>query len=69
MAKCVEEAFEWAIDSMPFDSAEGGYVGGRTWSTRELLADHLEIGNERVIQAMMKILGADELDEWTQRYP
>lgn len=42
MYNCLQREFDDAANQLPYESAEGGYIG-RHWDTYDLLFDHLEL--------------------------
>lgn len=40
---CLRKYWGFAVDQLPYDTAEGGYQGGNTWSTYALLSDEIEL--------------------------
>jgi hypothetical protein len=55
---CLEKYWGFAVDQLPYESAEGGYIGA-TWDTAELLYDEVELSlprdsNDRLFYALVR---------------
>ncbi|MBI3348325.1 HEPN-associated N-terminal domain-containing protein [Pelomonas aquatica] len=44
---CIEKYWGRAVDQMPYETAEGGYIGGNTWDTYDLLRDEIALSLPR----------------------
>ena len=45
IAECLDREYDVAENKLPYESAEGGYIG-ETWTTQEVLESHLELPND-----------------------
>lgn len=44
---CIQKYWGRAVDQMPYETAEGGYIGGNTWDTYDLLRDEIALSLPR----------------------
>lgn len=45
--ECLEKVFGFAVDHLPYESAEGGYLGSKTWTTYEILREQVSLSLPR----------------------
>jgi len=66
--ECLEREYDVAENKLPYESAEGGYIG-ETWTTEELLGSYLELPNDddgTLMEALCDGLGDRA---WCRKYP
>ena len=68
IAECLDREYDVAENKLPYESAEGGYIG-ETWTTQELLESQLELPNDED-GTLMEVL-CDGLGDraWCRKHP
>ncbi len=64
---CLKEVYGFAIDQLPYESAEGGYIG-TTWTTYEILVEEvgLSLPRDRKDRLFHAILGRLTEETWCE---
>ncbi|SFN67086.1 HEPN-associated N-terminal domain-containing protein [Dokdonella immobilis] len=65
LREAFEKAYGSAVEDLPYDSAEGGYQG-TTWSTAELLLDHVDFPRDERNKLFLRLVGEIGDDTWCE---